>query len=223
MSVHPGRCGQGYIPEITDKIKALRSEIDKNSLTEKVLIEIDGGIKADNAYIPINAGADVLVSGSGIFGQMNYREVIEKMKEVILIGSDHGGYKLKQTVMAYLNENGYAYKDVGCYSEESCDHPDYARIVRNKVNAGECKRGILICGTGIGMSIVANKFPNVNATVCHNAFTAQMAREHNDSNVLCLGERVTDETTALEIVDIWLNTEMNQGEKYVRRVRKYRD
>ena len=136
----------------------------------------------------------------------------------ILIGSDHGGYKLKQEIIKYLNELGHAVEDCGSYSEESCDYPDIAQDVAKKVLLTG-KRAILVCGTGIGMSIAANRFKGIRASHCTDTFTARMTRMHNDSNILCLGERITGTGLALDIVEIWLNTDF-QGGRHERRISK---
>ena len=119
------------------------------------------------------------------------------------IGSDHGGYALKQEIMKHLSERGIAYRDYGTYSEESCDYPDYGEAVGRAVASGECERGIVVCGTGIGISIAANKVRGVRCALCGDCFSAQMAREHNDANVLALGARVLGAGLALKIVDTW--------------------
>ena len=124
----------------------------------------------------------------------------------IIIGSDHGGFNLKQEIVAHLKKLGYQVSDLGCYSLDSCDYPVIAKAVAKKV-LEENSRGILICGTGIGVSIAANRFNGIRASHCTDTFTARMTRMHNDSNVLCLGERITGQGLALDIVDIWLNTE----------------
>lgn len=136
----------------------------------------------------------------------------------ILIGSDHGGYKLKQEIIKYLNELGHIVEDCGCYSEESCDYPDIAQDVAKKV-LSTGKKAILVCGTGIGMSIAANRFKGIRASHCTDTFTARMTRMHNNSNILCLGERITGTGLALDIVEIWLNTDF-QGGRHERRINK---
>ena len=143
---------------------------------------------------------------------------IKELNMEILIGSDHGGYKLKQEIIKYLNELGHAVEDCGSYSEESCDYPDIAQDVAKKVLLTG-KRAILICGTGIGMSIAANRFKGIRASHCTDTFTARMTRMHNDSNILCLGERITGTGLALDIVEIWLNTDF-QGGRHERRISK---
>lgn len=138
---------------------------------------------------------------------------------MIALGCDHGGFGLKQSVMKYLDEKGLAYKDYGTYTEESCDYPQYGEAVARAIVSGECDRGIIICGTGIGISIAANKVRGIRAAVCHNAFTAQMCREHNNAQIMSMGARVIDEKTALEMVEIFLNTEFAGG-RHTTRVEK---
>lgn len=135
------------------------------------------------------------------------------------IGSDHGGYALKQEIMKHLSERGIAYRDYGTYSEESCDYPDYGEAVGRAVASGECERGIVVCGTGIGISIAANKVRGVRCALCGDCFSAQMAREHNDANVLALGARVLGAGLALKIVDTFLDSAFAGG-RHGRRVAK---
>lgn len=132
------------------------------------------------------------------------------MVNKIIIGSDHGGYKLKNEIIVHLMDLGYEVSDLGCYSDESCDYPIIAKDVAEEVLANKC-RGILVCGTGIGMSITANRYEGIRASHCTDTFTARMTRAHNDSNILCLGERVTGTGLAFDIVDIWLKTEFEGG------------
>ncbi|MGO0123401.1 ribose 5-phosphate isomerase B [Desulfothermobacter acidiphilus] len=137
----------------------------------------------------------------------------------IAIGSDHGGWQLKQVVRRFLEEEGLEYRDFGTHSPESCDYPDIAFAVAEAVARGDFDRGILICGTGIGMTIAANKVPGVRAALCHDTYSARMSREHNDANVLGLGERVIGPGLALEIVRTWLAASF-AGERHRRRVDK---
>ena len=137
---------------------------------------------------------------------------------MIAIGCDHGGFALKQEVMRHLDELGLAYKDFGTYSEESCDYPIYGEAVARAVAAGECARGILICGTGIGISIAANKVPSIRCALCGDCFSAKATRLHNNANVLALGALVTGPGLALEIVDIFLDTPFSEEERHSRRV-----
>ena len=134
----------------------------------------------------------------------------------ILIGSDHGGYNLKNEIIKHLEANGYDVKDFGCFSTESCDYPVIAKEVASAVlETGN--KGILVCGTGIGMSITANRFDGIRASHCTDTFTARMTRMHNDSNILCLGERITGAGLAMDIVDIWLKTEFEAG-RHLKRI-----
>lgn len=137
---------------------------------------------------------------------------------MIAIGSDHGGYALKQEIMSHLEERGIDYKDFGCYDESSCDYPVYARLVANEVAEGGCEAGILICGTGIGISIAANKVPGIRAALCTDCFCAEATRQHNDANILCLGGRVVGAGLALKIVDTFLDTPFSEDERHVRRI-----
>ncbi len=139
---------------------------------------------------------------------------------MIAIGSDHGGYALKVHVIKYLQEKGLEYKDYGCFDTSSVDYPDFALPVAEAVASGEAEKGIIICGTGIGVSIVANKVKGVRAALCSDCFSAQATREHNDSNVLTFGERVLGPGLALKIVDIWLNTPFSQDPRHIRRIDK---
>ena len=135
------------------------------------------------------------------------------------IGSDHGGFELKQAVMKHLEERGIEYRDYGTYTPESCDYPDYGAAVGRAVASGECERGIVICGTGIGISMAANKIDGVRCALCGDCFSAEMARAHNDANGLALGARTLGEGLALKIVDTFLDGEF-QGGRHARRVAK---
>ncbi len=139
---------------------------------------------------------------------------------MLAIGCDHGGYALKRAILRHLDARGIDYKDYGTDSEESCDYPDYARAVAEAVAQGEADFGILICGTGIGMSIAANKVPGVRAALCGDCFSAEATRAHNDANVLALGARVLGEGLALKIVDTFLDTPFSNDERHIRRIRK---
>ena len=136
---------------------------------------------------------------------------------MIAIGCDHGGFALKQEVMRHLDELGLAYKDFGTYSEESCDYPIYGEAVARAVAAGECARGILICGTGIGISISANKVKGIRAALCGDCYSAEMTRRHNDANVLALGAGITGPNLAKRMVEVFLNTDF-EGGRHARRV-----
>ena len=138
------------------------------------------------------------------------------MIEKIILGSDHGGFRLKNDVIKHLKELKYEVSDLGCFTEESCDYPQIAQAVAKEVLATK-NRGILVCGTGIGMSIAANRFEGIRASHCTDTFTARMTRAHNDSNILCLGERTTGLGLALDIVDTWLKTAF-EGGRHQRRI-----
>ncbi|HEX3032676.1 MAG TPA: ribose 5-phosphate isomerase B [Bacillota bacterium] len=137
----------------------------------------------------------------------------------LALGSDHGGFRLKEEIKKLLEEQGLSYQDFGCYSTDSVDYPDIALAVGEAVAAGQCERGILVCGTGIGISIAANKIPGIRAALCHDTFSARATREHNDSNILAMGERVIGVGLALDIVKTWLATEF-AGDRHQRRVDK---
>lgn len=137
---------------------------------------------------------------------------------MIGLGCDHGGYALKEAVKKHLEDRGIAYKDFGCDSEASVDYPVYAKKVAHAVAAGECSEGILICGTGIGVSMAANKVKGVRAALCHDCFSAQATKEHNNANVLAMGARVIGPGLALKIVDTFLDTPFSNDERHVRRV-----
>lgn len=139
---------------------------------------------------------------------------------MLALGSDHAGYALKQKVMEHLKEKGYEYKDYGTYSEASCDYPDFAEAVSQAVIKGEAEYGILICGTGIGISIAANRHPKIRAALCGDCFSAEATRQHNDANILALGARVTAEGLAMKIVDTFLSTPFSNGENHIRRIKK---
>lgn len=138
----------------------------------------------------------------------------------IAMGADHAGYRLKDEIKAYLEQQGHQVEDLGCHCGDSVDYPDYANAVCAKVVSGEADRGILICGTGIGMSIAANKIPGIRCALVHDLFSAKATREHNDTNVLAMGERVIGPGLALEIVKVWLETPFSEGPRHVNRVNK---
>ena len=138
---------------------------------------------------------------------------------MIGIGSDHGGYALKQEIMEHLHSRGIEFKDYGTYSADSCDYPQYGAAVGRAVASGDCQRGILICSTGIGISICANKIRGVRAALCGDCFSAEMTRRHNDANILALGARVVGPGLALKIVDAFLDTSFDGG-RHERRVRQ---
>ena len=140
--------------------------------------------------------------------------------KAIIIGCDHAAYPLKEKVKAFLAGKGYSVEDVGTYSERSVDYPEFGVQVASQVSTGNYSRGILLCGTGIGMSMVANKFQNVRAALCAEPFAARMSRQHNDANILILGGRMLGETMALETVETWLNTSF-EGERHQRRLEMF--
>ena len=138
---------------------------------------------------------------------------------MIALGWDHGGYELKHEIKKYLDEKGIEYKDFGCDSTASVDYPVYAKKVAKAIQSGECEKGILICGTGIGISIAANRFKGIRAALCGDCFSAQATREHNDANILAMGGRVTGPGLAVKIVDTFLNTEFSGAERHANRIR----
>jgi len=135
----------------------------------------------------------------------------------IALGADHGGFDLKEQVKDWLREMGHDVTDAGCYSSESVDYPEYAEKVCDMVRNGVVERGILICGTGIGMSMAANRHAGIRAALCHEIFTAAMSRHHNDANVLCMGGRVIGSALALEMVKTWTETPFDDG-RHSRRI-----
>lgn len=141
----------------------------------------------------------------------------------IAIGSDHGGYRLKEEIKRWLNDNGYEIKDFGTDSTDSCDYPDISIPVAHEVAAGKYEKGILICGTGIGIGIAANKVPGIRAALCHDTFSAKASREHNDANILTMGERIVGPGLALDIVRIWLESSFAGGrhQKRVEKIKTY--
>ena len=139
---------------------------------------------------------------------------------MIAIASDHGGFDLKEAVRKHLEERGITCKDFGTDSKASCDYPDFAGAAAKAVADGECERGIVICTTGIGVSIVANKVNGIRCGLCTNVTQARLTREHNDANMLALGAGITGQTAAMDIVDTFLSTEFSHGERHERRVRK---
>jgi len=143
------------------------------------------------------------------------------MKEKIIVASDHAGYGLKQKIRNWLERNNYAVEDLGCFSEERCDYPDYAEKAAKAVARSRNTIAILFCGTGIGMCITANKIRGVHAALIHNEFTGRSAREHNNANVICLGARVIGFATAKKAVQAFLNAKF-QGGRHARRIAKIR-
>ena len=139
---------------------------------------------------------------------------------MIALGSYHGGYDLKCQVMEHLKERGIAYKDFGCFDKQSCDYPEFGKAAAAAVASGECDRGIVVCTTGIGISIAANKVPGIRCAFCTDPYLAKMTRLHNDANMLALGGGVTGRNLALEIVDTFLDTKFSEGENHRRRIGK---
>lgn len=137
---------------------------------------------------------------------------------MIAIGSDHGGYDLKEAVIAHLEGQGIACKDFGCTEKRSCDYPVYGRAVAEAVASGECDKGIVICTTGIGISITANKVKGIRCALCADTLTARMTRQHNDANVLAMGGGIVGPNLAVSIVDTFLNTEFSEEDKHRRRI-----
>ena len=140
----------------------------------------------------------------------------------IALGADHGGYALKEEIKKMLERLGHTYEDFGCFSTDSCDYPDFGAAAARAVAAGECERGIVVCTTGIGMSIVANKIPGIRCAHCADSVEAEMTRRHNNANILCLGGLVTEEKTALEIVDTFLKFDF-EGGRHQRRIDQIAD
>lgn len=137
----------------------------------------------------------------------------------IAIGCDHGAYELKLMLIKHLEERGIEYTDLGCHSTESCDYPIYAQAVAKELTSGKADLGILLCGTGIGMSMAANKIKGIRAAVCNDCFSAKATKEHNNANVLCMGARVIGPGLALMIADTFIDTEFSNDERHIRRVR----
>ena len=142
---------------------------------------------------------------------------------MIAIGCDHGGYELKTEIIRHLEESKLEYKDFGCNSTEAVDYPEYARAVAEAVVSGEADKGILICGTGIGISIAANKIKGIRAAVCTDCFTAEATRLHNDANILAMGGRVVGPGLAVKITDTFLDPEFSGEERHKNRISKIED
>ncbi len=142
---------------------------------------------------------------------------------MIALGSDHAGFELKQAIKKHLDERNIEYKDYGTFSEESVDYAVYAEKTARGVVDGECTLGILCCGTGVGISIAANKVRGIRACCCSDKFSAEMTRLHNDANMLCLGGRVLEVEKALELVDVFLDTEFSNDERHIRRIAQITD
>lgn len=138
---------------------------------------------------------------------------------MIALGCDQGGFELKQEVIKHLKERGLEFKDYGSYDEQSVDYPEYAKKVAKAILDGECEKGILICGTGIGISIAANRFEGIRAALCTDCFMAEATRLHNDANILAMGGRVIGAGLALKIVDTFLDTPFSNEERHIRRIK----
>jgi ribose 5-phosphate isomerase B len=132
-------------------------------------------------------------------------------QETIIIGSDHAAYQMKETIKSYLESEGFTIEDAGALGTDSVDYPDFGIKVASTISSGKHKRGILMCGTGLGMSMVANRFPGVRAALCGDIFSAVMSRRHNDANILVMGGRVIGDVLAKEVVKAWLKTEFEGG------------
>ena len=139
-------------------------------------------------------------------------------KKIVALGCDHAGFQLKNTIIQYFEKNNISYKDYGTYSEESVDYPIYGRAVAQAVISGEASKGIVICSTGIGICIAANKIKGIRAALCHDVFSAKATREHNNANILAMGANVIGVGPALEIVEAFLNTEFSNYERHLRRI-----
>lgn len=135
---------------------------------------------------------------------------------MIAIGADHGGFELKTHIINHLKEKGIKVKDFGCFDEKSVDYPDISKLVCDAIISGECENGILVCGTGIGISIAANKIKGIRAAHCHDVYSAEMTKRHNNANVICMGGRVIGRELAFMIVDTWLKTEFEGGRHQTR-------
>lgn len=133
------------------------------------------------------------------------------------IGCDHGGYELKEDIVDFLSKEGHEPVDLGCFSGDSVDYPDFANATCQKVLDGDCERGILICGTGIGMSMAANRHKGIRASLCNEACSARLSREHNNANILCLGARIVGVALALDILKVFLETDFSGG-RHLRRI-----
>lgn len=139
---------------------------------------------------------------------------------MIAIGSDHGGFDLKEVVIRHLEERGIEVKDCGTYDKKSCDYPQFGKAVAHAVADGTCEKGIVICTTGLGISMVANKVKGIRCAVCADTYSAKMTRLHNDANVLAMGGGIVGPNLALEIVDMFLDTPFSAEEKHIRRIRQ---
>ena len=137
---------------------------------------------------------------------------------MIALGCDHGGFEMKQEIIDYLKKNNYEFIDYGTYNTDSCDYPVYAKKGAEAIISGKCDKGILICGTGIGISIAANKCKGIRAALCHDVFSAKATRQHNDANILVMGGRIIGSGLAIMIVDTFLNTQFSNDERHIKRI-----
>ena len=137
---------------------------------------------------------------------------------MIALGCDHGGFELVKDIIEFLDPNGYEYKNFGTFTPDSVDYPVYAKAVAKSILSGECELGIIVCGTGIGISIAANKFPGIRAALCTNSFMARASRDHNNANILALGGRVLGTELALDIVKTFVTTPFSGDERHIRRI-----
>ncbi len=137
---------------------------------------------------------------------------------MIAIGCDHGGFLLKEIIKSHLEGLGYTYTDCGCFSETPANYPDAAGAVAKKVQSGECEKGILICSTGIGICIAANRYRGIRAALCHDPYSARMCRLHNDANVLCMGGLIIGSSLGVEITEVFLKTEFSGEERHLKRI-----
>ena len=138
----------------------------------------------------------------------------------IAIGCDHGAYNLKKTIVSFLEKKGYTVKDCGCFNPGSCDYPDFCGAAAKAVASGECQKGIVLCTTGIGASIAANKVKGIRCALLSDVLSARLTRLHNDTNMMALGAGIVGESLALEIVQVWLNTEFSEEERHIKRIQK---
>ena len=138
----------------------------------------------------------------------------------IAIGCDHGAYTLKKTIVSFLEKKGYTVKDFGCFNPGSCDYPDFCGAAAKAVASGECQKGIVLCTTGIGASIAANKVRGIRCALLSDVLSARLTRLHNDTNMMALGAGIVGESLALEIVQVWLNTEFSEEERHKKRIQK---
>lgn len=208
-----------YTPPSSGKKILITAEEVLKAFKSKVNIEVPAGsIITPLAYdLAKEKGVKIIIKNEIVLG--NYKSQIPPKIEKIAIGSDHGGYKLKEKLKDYLHTLGYVYQDFGTHSTESVDYPDFAKAVALAVSEGKCDKGIIIDGAGIGSAITANKIKGILAAVCHDRFTAKIAREHDNANILTLGANVVNEFQAKEIVRIFLTTQFAGG-RHARRIEK---